>query len=49
MDNAWAFNAITQVGNYAEIWERNLAPLGIDRGQNRLASQGGLMFAPPLR
>ena len=49
VDNAWAFNAITQVGNYAEIWERNLAPLGIDRGQNRLASQGGLMFAPPLR
>jgi general L-amino acid transport system substrate-binding protein len=49
VDNAWAFNIISQVGNYAEVWERNLAPLGIERGANRLASQGGLMYAPPLR
>ncbi len=49
VDNAWALNAIKQVGNYAEIWDRNLAPLGLDRGANRLATQGGLMWAPPLR
>lgn len=49
VDNDWAFNAVKQVGNYAEIWDRNLAPLGLDRGANRLASQGGLMWAPPLR
>jgi general L-amino acid transport system substrate-binding protein len=49
VDNGWAFNVISQVGNYGEVWERNLAPLGIERGANRLASQGGLMYAPPLR
>lgn len=49
VDNAWAFNIISQVGNYGEVWERNLAPLGIERGANRLASQGGLMYAPPMR
>ena len=49
VDNAWAFNVVTQVGNYGELWERNLAPLGIERGANRLASQGGLMYAPPMR
>ena len=49
VDNAWASNAVKQVGNYAELWERNLTPLGLERGANRLASQGGLMWAPPLR
>ncbi|WP_338662418.1 amino acid ABC transporter substrate-binding protein [Pararoseomonas sp. SCSIO 73927] len=49
VDNAWAFNLISQVGNYGEMWERSLAPLGIERGANRLASQGGLMYAPPMR
>ena len=49
VDNAWAFNVISQVGNYGELWEGNLAPLGIERGANRLASQGGLMYAPPMR
>jgi general L-amino acid transport system substrate-binding protein len=49
VDNAWAYSVIRQVGNYGEVWERNLAPLGIERGANRLASQGGLMYAPPMR
>ena len=49
VDNAWALNAIKQVGNYAERWDRNIAPLGLERGPNRLATQGGLMYAPPLR
>ncbi|TPG53633.1 amino acid ABC transporter substrate-binding protein [Roseomonas nepalensis] len=49
VDSAWAFNIISQVGNYGEMWERNLAPLGIERGANRLASRGGLMYAPPMR
>ena len=49
LDNAWASNIVKQVGNYGELWERNLQPLGIDRGPNRLASQGGLMYAPALR
>src|SRR5262245_55865124 len=49
LDNRWAYNIIKQVGNYGESFERNLAPLGLDRGINRLWNRGGLMFAPPLR
>jgi general L-amino acid transport system substrate-binding protein len=49
LDNRWAFNVIRQVGNYAEVWDRTIAPLGIPRGQNRLWTQGGLQYAPPIR
>ncbi len=49
VDNAWAYNVIKQVGNYGELWNQDIAPLGIERGPNRLASDGGLMYAPPLR
>jgi len=45
----WAYNIIKQVGNYGETFERNLAPLGVDRGVNKLWKDGGLMYAPPLR
>ena len=41
---------ISQVGNYGEIFERNLtAPLKIERGQNALWNQGGLQYAMPFR
>jgi general L-amino acid transport system substrate-binding protein len=49
VDNRWAYNIVKQVGNYAEIYQRNIAPLGIERAQNRLWRDGGLMYAPPLR
>jgi general L-amino acid transport system substrate-binding protein len=49
VDNSWAATVIAQVGNYAEIWERNLAPLGLERGPNALARDGGLMWAPSFR
>ena len=49
IDNRWMFNAIRAVGNYGEIFERHLAPLGIDRGINRLWSQGGTLYAPAFR
>jgi general L-amino acid transport system substrate-binding protein len=49
LDPAWALNVVTQVGNYGESFERNLGPLGVERGPNRLWRDGGLMFAPPLR
>ena len=49
VDNRWAYNIIKQVGNYAEIYQRNIAPLGVERGSNRLWRDGGLMYAPPLR
>ncbi|MEM8552927.1 MAG: amino acid ABC transporter substrate-binding protein [Pseudomonadota bacterium] len=48
----WVYQVITQVGNYGEVFERNLgsgSPLGLERGQNALWSDGGLIYAPPLR
>lgn len=48
----WAVKIVTQVGNYGEVFERNLgqgAPLKIDRGLNALWTQGGLLYAPPFR
>jgi general L-amino acid transport system substrate-binding protein len=49
IDNRWAYNIIKQVGNYGEIFEKNVTPLGIERGVNRLWTQGGLMYNPPVR
>ena len=49
LDPRWARNIIEQVGNYGESFERNLTPLGVDRGINKLWNQGGIMYAPPLR
>ncbi|MEO6126635.1 MAG: amino acid ABC transporter substrate-binding protein [Ilumatobacteraceae bacterium] len=45
----FAQQVIKQVGNYGEIFERNLAPLGLDRGVNALWTDGGLMYSPPYR
>lgn len=49
LDNRWAYNIVKQVGNYGESFDANLKPLGFDRGINRLWTQGGLMYAPPIR
>ncbi len=49
LEASGAYNTILQVGNYAEIFERNLGPLGIKRGLNALWRDGGLMYAPPIR
>ncbi len=52
LGNDFAVNAIKAVGNYGEIFERNVGPntdLKIERGVNALWSKGGLMYAPPLR
>ena len=49
LDNRWAVNIVKQVGNYGESFDANLKPLGFDRGLNRLWTQGGLMYAPPIR
>jgi general L-amino acid transport system substrate-binding protein len=40
---------VSQVGNYGEIFETNLAPLGLERGVNALWTDGGLQYAPPFR
>jgi general L-amino acid transport system substrate-binding protein len=48
----WAVRAIQAVGNYGEMFDRNLgrnSALQLDRGHNRLWTEGGLMYAPPLR
>lgn len=52
LDNNWAYRAIKQVGNYEEIYRRNLgvdSRVKIDRQLNRLWTDGGLMYAPPIR
>src|SRR5215510_2032248 len=52
VDEKWVYNIVKQVGNYGESFERNLgmsSPLKIERGLNRLWTQGGLQYAPPIR
>jgi general L-amino acid transport system substrate-binding protein len=50
VDNAWMVNIIRAVGNYGEIFARNLEPIGIQRGPNALwTTPGGLQYAPPFR
>jgi len=45
----WSHDAVKQVGNYGEMWERDIGPTGVERGRNRIWTQGGLHFSPPLR
>jgi general L-amino acid transport system substrate-binding protein len=48
----WVVDVISQVGNYAEIYERNLGPgtpFDLERGLNSLWTDGGLLYAPPYR
>jgi general L-amino acid transport system substrate-binding protein len=48
----WAYNVVKQVGNYGEIFDRNLgsqSALKLDRGLNALWKDGGLLIAPPFR
>lgn len=49
LDPKWAYTIIKTVGNYGEIYERNLAPLGWERGYNQLWTKGGLLYSPPFR
>ncbi|WP_198376698.1 amino acid ABC transporter substrate-binding protein [Neoroseomonas rubea] len=52
IDRRWAYNAIKAVGNYGEMFERNLgrgSPIGLPRGVNDLWTRGGLMYAMPVR
>jgi general L-amino acid transport system substrate-binding protein len=49
LDNKWAYNVIRQVGNYAESYEANVTPLGLARGVNALWSDGGILYAAPIR
>ena len=52
VDEAWVVNIVKQVGNYGESFDRNVgmgSTLKIDRGLNKLWTQGGLQYSPPIR
>jgi general L-amino acid transport system substrate-binding protein len=52
LDKDWMYRAIKSVGNYGEIFERNVGPksaLKLPRGANNLWNKGGLMYAYPVR
>jgi general L-amino acid transport system substrate-binding protein len=52
LTNDWVVRIVSKVGNYAEIYDRNLgagSTLKIERGVNRLWNKGGIQYAPPIR
>ena len=50
LPNDFMVHAIKAAGNYGEIYDRNIGEqLGIERGLNKLWTEGGLMYAPPFR
>lgn len=52
LSDDWAYNIVKQVGNYGEMFERNVgmgSPLKISRGLNALWTDGGVQYAPPIR
>ena len=49
LDNDWLVRAVKAVGNYGEMYQRNVGPIGIARGVNAQWRDGGLMYAPPVR
>jgi general L-amino acid transport system substrate-binding protein len=52
LTNDWAVRIIRHVGNYAEVYDRNVgtgSKLGIPRGMNQLWNAGGILYAPPIR
>ncbi|WP_267384771.1 amino acid ABC transporter substrate-binding protein [Cyanobacterium sp. uoEpiScrs1] len=50
LPNDFTFRIIKHVGNYGEIYERNIGrPLGLERGLNKLWTDGGLLYSPPFR
>jgi general L-amino acid transport system substrate-binding protein len=52
LDNEWAYRIVKQIGNYGEAFDRNVGAgsrIKIERGLNRLWTQGGLQYGPPIR
>ncbi|MEM1343136.1 MAG: amino acid ABC transporter substrate-binding protein [Pseudomonadota bacterium] len=49
LPNDWAVKAIEAGGNYGEIFDEYLTPVGLQRGLNALYTEGGLQYAPPFR
>lgn len=49
LDPKWAYNVIKQVGNFGELWDRSITPMGVPRSINNLWTKGGLQYPPPMR
>jgi general L-amino acid transport system substrate-binding protein len=52
LDDAWALRAVQAIGNYGEMFDRDVgagSPYRLARGRNALWTQGGMMYAPPIR
>ena len=49
VSHSLSWTSLKSVGNYGEVWGRNIAPPGIPRGINNLRNKGGLHYAPPMR
>jgi general L-amino acid transport system substrate-binding protein len=51
LNEDWSYRMIRQVGNYGEIFQRDLSGLGLERGRNALwdAAEPGQLYAPPMR
>jgi general L-amino acid transport system substrate-binding protein len=52
LDEKWAYNIVKMIGNYGEVFERNVGkntPLKLERGLNALWTNGGLMYSPPFK
>lgn len=52
LDDKWLYNVIKKMGNYGEIFERNVGvktPLKLERGLNALWTKGGMQYAMPFR
>jgi general L-amino acid transport system substrate-binding protein len=52
LDADWAYNIVSQVGNYGESFEMHIGvntPIGLERGLNALWTMGGILYAPPMR
>jgi general L-amino acid transport system substrate-binding protein len=52
LSEQWAYNIVKMVGNYGEVFERNVGkntPLKLERGLNALWTQGGIMYTPPFK
>ncbi len=52
LDDEWVYRILKAVGNYGEIFDRNVganSKIGLQRGLNKLCTRGGLMYSPPMR
>ncbi len=51
LSNDWCANVIRTLGNYGEIYDRNITPIGLTREGtlNALWTEGGLLYSPPFR